>query len=41
MEPKDTEGPKDAALDLGKHQDKGKQTKKPEAEAQTLNPPKK
>jgi hypothetical protein len=40
-EPKDTEGPKDAAPDSGKHQDEGKQTKKPEAEAQTPDPPKK
>jgi hypothetical protein len=40
-EPKDAEGPKDAALALGKIQDEGKQTKKPEAEALNLDPPKK
>jgi hypothetical protein len=32
-EPKDDEGPKDAALGSGKIQDEGKQTKKPEVEA--------
>jgi hypothetical protein len=41
MEPKDAEGPKDAALGSGKIQDEGKQTKKPEAEALNLDPPKK
>jgi hypothetical protein len=41
MKQKDTEGPKDAAPDSRKCQDEGKQTKKPEVEAQTLDPPKK
>jgi hypothetical protein len=40
-EPKDTEGPKDASPDSGKCQDEGKQTKRPEAEAQTPDLPKK
>ena len=41
MEPKDTKGPKDVAPDSGKCQDEGKQTKKPEVEAQNLDPPNK
>jgi hypothetical protein len=39
--PKDVEGSKDAIPDFGKHQDKEGQTKNPEAEVKTLDPPKK
>ena len=38
---KDVEGSKDATPDQGKHQDKEEQTKNPEAEEKTLDPPKK
>jgi hypothetical protein len=38
-EPKDDEGPKDATSGSGKSQNEGEQTKKPEAEAQNLDPP--
>ena len=37
---KDAEDPKDTILDLTKDQGEEEQTKKPEAEAQTLDPPK-
>jgi len=39
-EPKDIEGPKDAALDSEKHQGEEEKIKKPKVEAQTLDPPK-
>jgi hypothetical protein len=39
-EPKDTKGPKEASLDSAKHQGEEEQTKKPEVEAQTSDPPK-
>jgi hypothetical protein len=40
-EPKDAEVPKDAAPGSGKSQDEGRKTKKPEAETQNLDSPKK
>jgi hypothetical protein len=40
-EQKEVEGSKDATLESGKHQDKEEQTKNPEAEGKTLDPPKK
>jgi hypothetical protein len=39
MEPKDDEGPKDATYGSGKSQNEGEQMKKPEVEAQNLDPP--